>query len=190
MTVASKAISAIRNWWWFIIIGILFLVAGIAVLSRPLEGYVTLSVLFSICILGIGISQIVFSLGNRDILPGWGWTLVSGIIDVAVGAYLFMFPGVTMASLPYFVGFWLMFRSFYIMGASMDIQNFGISGWGWLFSGGILLLILSGLILYFPVSAAVGIVAWSGLAFLTGGILSIVLAFKLKSVGNAVKSLV
>ncbi|GGB02439.1 HdeD family acid-resistance protein [Puia dinghuensis] len=189
MTVASNAIGAIRNWWWFIIVGLLFIVSGIAVLSRPLEGYVSLSVLFSIAILGIGISQIVFAIGNKDILPGWGWTLASGIIDVAVGAYLFMFPVVTMATLPYFVGFWLMFRSFYIMGASMDIQSFGISGWGWLFSGGILLLILSGLILYFPTAAAVGIVAWSGLAFLTGGLLSIVLAFKLRGIKNAVKML-
>ena len=189
MTIASNAIGAIRNWWWFIIIGILFIVSGIAVLSRPLEGYAGLSVLFSITILAIGLSQIVFSLGNRDILPGWGWTLASGIIDVAAGSYLFMFPVVTMATLPYFVGFWLMFRSFYILGASMDLQNFGISGWGYLFTGGILLLILSGLILYFPVATAIGIVTWSGLAFLTGGVLSIVLALKLRGVKNTVKGL-
>ena len=189
MTVVSNAIGAIRNWWWFIIIGLLFIVSGVAVLSRPVEGYVGLSVLFSMTILGIGFSQIVFSLGNRDILPGWGWTLVSGIIDVAVGVYLLMFPVVTMATLPYFLGFWLMFRSFYIMGASMDLQSIGISGWGWLFSGGILLLIFSGLILYYPAAAAVGIIAWSGLAFLTGGVLSIVMAFKLRGVRNAVKSL-
>ena len=188
MSVASNAIGAIRNWWWFIIIGILFIVSGIAVLSRPLEGYVGLSVVFSITILGIGLSQIIFSISNKDNFHGWGWALASGIIDVAVGSYLFMFPVITMATLPYFVGFWLMFRSFYIMGASMDLQNFGISGWGWIFTGGILLLILSGLILYFPAAAAVGIVTWSGLAFLTGGILSIVLAFKLRGVKNAVKS--
>lgn len=186
MSLASKAIGAVRNWWWFIIIGLLFIASGIAVLMRPLEGYVGLSVLFSITIMGIGISQIVFSLGNKDVLPGWGWTLVSGIIDVAIGSYLFMFPVVTMATLPYFVGFWLMFRSFYIMGISMDLQNLGISGWGWLFSGGILLLIFSGLVLYFPAAAAAGIVAWSGVAFLTGGVLSIAIAVKLRSVKIAV----
>ncbi|HEV2479486.1 MAG TPA: DUF308 domain-containing protein [Puia sp.] len=188
MSVASNAIGAVRNWWWFIIIGVLFLVSGIAVLSRPLEGYVGLSVLFSMSILGIGISQIVFSLGNRDVLPGWGWTLVSGIIDVAAGSYLLVFPVVTMATLPYFVGFWLMFRSFYIMGISMDLSNYKLSGWGWLFAGGLLLLIFSWLILYYPAAAAIGIVAWSGVAFLTGGVLSIVIAFKLRDVKNVVKS--
>jgi uncharacterized membrane protein HdeD (DUF308 family) len=188
MTIASNAIGAVRNWWWFIIIGILFLVSGGAVLSRPLEGYVGLSVLFSFAILGIGISQIVFSVGNRDVLHGWGWTLVSGIIDVAAGSYLLVFPVVTMATLPYFVGFWLMFRSFYIMGISMDLSNYKLSGWGWLFAGGLLLLLFSWLILYYPAAAAIGIVAWSGAAFLTGGVVSIAIAFKLRGVKNAVKS--
>jgi uncharacterized membrane protein HdeD (DUF308 family) len=180
MTIASNAIGAIRNWWWFLIIGLLFIVSGVAVLTRPLEGYVGLSVVFSVTILGIGISQIIFSLSNSGNLPGWGWTLVSGIIDVAVGSYLLMFPVITLATLPYFVGFWLMFRSFYLMGASMDLQNMGVSGWGWLFTGGILLLIFAGLVLYFPAAAAVGIVAWTGVGFLTGGVASILLGFKLK----------
>ncbi len=91
-----------------------------------------------------------------------------------------MFPAITMATLPYFVGFWLLFRSFYIMGASFDLNSLQIPGWGWLFGGGLLLMILSSLILYYPLAGAVGIVSVSGAAFLMGGILSIAMGFKLK----------
>ena len=190
MTLVSNAIGSIKNWWWFIIKGILFIIAGIAVLSRPVEGYVGLSILFSIIILSIGISQVIFSVSNRKKLPGWGWTLVSGIIDVAVGIYLLLFPVITMATLPYFVGFWLMFRAFFIMGAAFDLDNFQVSGWGWVFAGGILLLILSFLIIYFPVAGIAGIIACSGAAFLTAGMLTIVMAFKLRDIKETVKKLV
>jgi uncharacterized membrane protein HdeD (DUF308 family) len=189
MSIQSNVAGVISNWWWFLVKGLLFVVAGVAVLSRPLEGYVGLSILFSVCILGIGVVQIIFSLGSRPHYSGWGWTLVSGIIDLVIGFYLLLFPLVTMATLPFIVGFWLMFRSFYIMGASMDLSSNKIAGWGWVFAGGVLLLIFSGFVLYYPAAAAVGIIAWSGAAFLVAGLVSIVLGFKLRSFKGAVKSL-
>src|SRR5580698_4064933 len=107
MSIQSNVAGAISNWWWFLVKGLLFVVAGVAVLSRPLEGYVGLSILFSLCILGIGVVQIIFSLGNRSQYSGWGWTLAAGIIDVVIGSYLLLFPVITMATLPFIVGFWL-----------------------------------------------------------------------------------
>src|SRR5579872_2023035 len=140
MSLSSNIIGTVRNWWWFVIKGLLFIVAGAAILARPLAGYAGLSILFSLVILGIGITQLFFSIGNKDWMPGWGWTFVSGIIDVVIGTYLLLFPLVTMATLPYFIGFWLMFRSFYIMGASFDLRHFEVQGWGWLLAGGVLLM--------------------------------------------------
>ena len=35
----------IKNWWWFLITGIIFIVAGIVIYLRPLEGYLSLSIL-------------------------------------------------------------------------------------------------------------------------------------------------
>ncbi|MDR3712706.1 MAG: DUF308 domain-containing protein [Puia sp.] len=190
MTLVSTAVRSIKNWWWFIIKGILFIIAGVAVLSRPVEGYLGLSVLFSMIILGIGISQLVFSIGNRQSLPGWGWTLASGIIDIAIGVYLLLFPILTMATLPFFVGFWLLFRAFYIMGMSFDLSNLQASGWGWLLAGGILLAILSLLILYYPAAGIIGIVGCSGSAFIVAGIATIAMAFKFRDIKEKVKGLV
>jgi uncharacterized membrane protein HdeD (DUF308 family) len=88
MSIQSNVAEAISNWWWFLVKGLLFVVAGVAVLSRPLEGDVGLSILFSVCILGIGVVQIIFALGNRPHFSGWGWTLVSGIIAWTGAAFL------------------------------------------------------------------------------------------------------
>ena len=102
----------VKNWWLYVVSGVLFIATGIAIYAWPIASYVSLSIVFSILMLSNGFSQIVFASDNRNLLRGWGWILVSGIIDVALGTYLLLYPTVTMVTLPYFVGFWLIFRSF------------------------------------------------------------------------------
>jgi len=179
--------SSVKNWWWFIVKGLLLIIAGAAIFSRPAEGYLGLSVLFSVVILSVGISQIFFSIGNSDVLRGWGWTFASGIIDVIIGIYFLSYPLMTMASLPYILGFWLMFRAFYLMGVSFDVKAMGIPGWGWLLAGGFLLAILAFAVMYYPAAGAISIVAYSASAFIVAGIFNILLAFKFKSVKQGVK---
>jgi uncharacterized membrane protein HdeD (DUF308 family) len=181
--------SGIKNWWWFLVKGLLLIAAGVAIFARPVAGYAGLSVLFSIVIIASGIAQVIFSTSNKALLKGWGWTLVSGIIDIAIGTYLAMYPLVTMATLPFFVGFWLIFKSFYLMGASFDLNDLGLSGWGYMFFGGFLVLLAGFSVIYDPVSGAIGIVAVSGTAFILAGILYSILSFKLKDIKVAAKSL-
>jgi uncharacterized membrane protein HdeD (DUF308 family) len=181
--------STIKNWWWFLVKGLLLIAAGIAIFARPVAGYAGLSILFTIVIITSGIAQVIFATSNKALLKGWGWTLVSGIIDIAIGIYLAMYPLLTMATLPYFVGFWLIFKSFYLMGASFDLSDLGLSGWGWLLFGGFLVLLAGFYIIYYPVAGALGIVAISGTAFILAGILYSILSFKLKDIKGAAKSL-
>jgi uncharacterized membrane protein HdeD (DUF308 family) len=179
-TVLETIRSDIKNWWWFLITGLIFIAAGIAIYFRPLEGYLSLSILFSLVMISSGFGQIFFSTSNSNILKGWGWILVSGIFDVAIGTYLLIYPVLTMATLPYFVGFWLVIRAFYLMGASFDLKSLKISGWGWLLFGGIVVMVLGFLVIYYPAAGVVGIIAASGSAFIVGGCMNIYLAFQLK----------
>ena len=156
------------------------LAAGIAILSKPAQGYISLSILFSLIMAGTGFSQIVFAISAKQYLKNWGWTLVSGILDFILGTFLLIYPSVTMVILPFIVGFYLVFRAIYLIGASMDLNSLGIKGWGWLLTGGILLLALGFLTMYYPVAGAISIVACSGSAFFISGAFNIVLAFQLK----------
>lgn len=187
-TLAGTLSTGVKNWWWFIIKGLLLIVAGVAIFAKPAEGYVGLSVLFSVVILGAGFTQIFFSISNSDVLNGWGWTFASGFIDIIIGIYLLSYPIITMATLPYFVGFWLMFRSFYLMGASIDLKWMDVAGWGWLMAGAILVVILAFMILYYPAAGAISIVFFSATAFIIAGILNLILAFKFKTLKKDVKS--
>ncbi len=179
MAILETIQADIKNWWLFIIKGLVFIGAGIYVFCSPLAGYIGLSVLFSIVIIISGISQIYFASVNTA-MRGWGWSLISGILDLIIGSYLFAYPLITMATLPIFLGFWLLFRSFYIMGISFDLKSYGITSWVGLLIGSILLLITALLVMYFPAAGAAGIIVASGMALIIGGVLNILLAFKFK----------
>ena len=172
----------VKNWWWFLITGLLSIVTGVFIFARPATGYVSLSILFSVVMIVSGFSQIFFSTANSKVLKGWGWILVSGILDVAIGTYLFAYPLITMATLPFFVGFWLVIRAFYLMGFSFDLKNLNVSGWGWILFGGLVVLACALVIIYYPAAGVISIVAVSGSAFIVGGFMNIYLSFQLKNV--------
>src|SRR5262249_37877516 len=167
-TVLENLRYDVKNWWWFLITGILFIATGIVIFAGPTEAYVGLSILFSIVMISSGLSQIFFSATNSSVLKGWGWILASGLLAVSLGTYLFIYPVVTMATLPYFVGFWLAFRAFSIMGFSFDLRNLNVSGWGWLLFGGLVVLACALVIIYYPAAGVISIIAVSGSAFIVG----------------------
>jgi hypothetical protein len=183
-TILDSITTGVKNWWWFIVKGLLLIAAGIAIFYWPAHGYAGLSVLFSIIILSTGFSQLFFSIANSNILKGWGWTLASGILDVVIGFYLLSNPAVTMVTLPYILGFWLMFGSFYLIGASIDLNSLGVKNWGWVTVGGVLTLVFAFLVLYYPSAGVVSIIAWAGSALIISGVFNFVLASKLKSIKN------
>lgn len=182
----SQFISAIRNnvkyWWLYLLNGIIFLIAGFIVFSNPFSSYVLLSIFFSVTLFVTGIFEIAFALGNRKGHTGWGWSLASGIVDVAIGVILIGYPAVSMAVIPLFLAFWFMFKGISLIGFSIQLQSDKIPNWGWLLVGGIILIIIAIVILDNPALGVAAILGLMAAAFWATGVLSILFAFRLKHV--------
>lgn len=140
--------------------------------------------MFSVCMFVCGMSEIAFSVSNKDTLSGWGWYLAGGIFDLLMGIVLMSYPTMSMAVLPVLVAFWLMFRGFSLIGFSLDLKQYGSKGWGWLLATGILIILCSFSIIWYPVSGALSIVYMVAFAFLFIGMARIMLAFDLKKLKN------
>ncbi|MEZ7505568.1 HdeD family acid-resistance protein [Flavobacterium sp. Arc2] len=186
-TILSTVQSAVKNWWISLMLGILYIFAGIWVFQTPLASYVSLSIIFSLFIFVSGISQIIFSISNKEQLQSWGWYLAGGILDLIVGILLISHPLMTMAILPFYVGFWLLFQSMMAIGLSFQFKSENVPNWGWLLLLGILTLLFAFLLLANPVFAGLSIVYMTGLAFISAGVFRIFLAFELKSLHNKIK---
>lgn len=178
--------SDIKNWWVLLLIGIVFTGMGIFVFANPLEAYVTLAVFFALTMLLTGIFQFWFAIINRDEIDGWGWQLALGIMEFIIGLILFFNMDLTIVILPFYVGFWLMFRSFALIGFSFELKSYKIVDWGYYLVFGLLLAALSWFIILNPLFGGLSIVVWTGIALIVAGIAHIMLAFKLKKVNKKI----
>ncbi len=180
--IISEAISAVKNWWLFLILGILLVLGGFWVTRTPVESYLALSMVFVALILINGIMQTVFSITNREAIKGWGWYLTGGIFEILVGIFLWSYPAISMVILPFVVGFWLLFRGISVIAFSTDLKDLKIKGWGWILTLGILLTIMSFFMVMDPVFGAFNLIFLTSFALIFMGVAYIMFSFKLKSI--------
>ena len=182
MAIFFKTIrNTIKHWYVPAIIGALFIVLGGYLFTVPESAYLSLVMLFSISFLASGIMEIFFSVQNKDELDGWGWYLASGIFTLLIGVILITKPVVAATTLPFFIGFSLLFRSFQGLGFAFELKNYGVLRWGNLAIVSVLGIILSFLLIVNPIFAGISLVVMTALSFIFAGIVRIVLAFQLKT---------
>lgn len=177
----------IQYWWLFLLTGIILIGIGIWIFTFPAESYVTLSVLFAASMVVTGIFESIFALTARKSLAGWGWTLVGGIFDIAIGVYLLAYPGISMAVLPFILGFWLLFRGFSAVGFALDMRSHRSASWGLLLAIGILICFLGFMVLAVPAFGVLNIIIWTALSFVAAGIFRVILAFRLKKLTSSIQ---
>ena len=174
--------STVKHWYLPFILGILFIVLGIYMFTVPTESYVALSAVFAISFLVSGILEIYFSIANNKELEGWGWYLAGGILDFIAGIILWTNPGISMVTLPFFVGFLILFKSIQGLGFAYDIKNYGVMSWGNIAVASVLGIIASVLLLFNPVVAGISIVVFTAVSFIMWGIQLISVSVSLKKV--------
>ncbi len=110
----------------------------------------------------------------------WGWTLVMGIMNLAIGYMLFSNPALTAEFLSFYLGFLVLFRSITAVGAALDIKKYGDQGWGTMMFAAILGIIFAIILLRHPVFAGLTVVTWVALAFFAIGAFAIFFSLSLR----------
>ena len=188
-TASFKTVHNIVDHWWLILLsGVLLIVMGTWVILLPVESYIALSFTFSFIVLAAGLFEIVFSMVNYKVLNSWGWTLTGGIIDLIIGLFLLLNPGITMVVLPIILGFWILFRGVIAVGNAINIRRYGFSDWGWLLITGLIIIALASLIFIDPGFGAANIIVLTEVAFIIAGIFRIGFSFTLRKFNNEFKS--
>lgn len=162
--------------WLFLGGGILSIIAGIYMFSRPFVGLASMAIFLSIVILISGIAEVVqFFGGNKS-----GWLLCSGIISILLGlSLMFSSPFQLVAFIPYMIACWILIASFTRFLLSFSVRKVSGSYANQLLIIGIIGIITGIILLCNPIAAAIGVIFVAGFSFIYRGISDIVLFFKL-----------
>ncbi|MDO5572121.1 MAG: DUF308 domain-containing protein [Bacteroidales bacterium] len=131
-----------KYWWAILVLGIAVALLGLWMLFFPIAGFDLLAMIFGWALIGAGIFELVVATSMEKKIPGWGWWLASGIIDILIGLVLVINQELSMEVLPYFFAFIFLFKGIQniVAGFSMTSQN----KYWWLYLlNGVLMLILS-----------------------------------------------
>ena len=124
----------------------------------------------------------VLSSANRHFITGRGWMMAGGIIEIILGIILIFNVALSAATLPIFLGFWLMLRGFSSIGLGGDMSALEIPGAGWTVFTGVLLLLCSLWILFQPlVFGTAAVIVWVGITLLFAGVAACSLALQLRN---------
>ncbi len=175
-----------RSWWLAMLTGIVLFIIGLLVFGYPGQSYIAMSLVFGIVILVSGIVQLVMAASERN-LPARGWVITGGIIEAIIGLILTFYPAVSAATLPYFLGFWLIFRGINLLSLTTGMRANNIPGMGWTIFLAVLLFVCAVFILLNPIVYGIGaVVIWVGVSFIVAGVSLFIFSFQLRNIRNRV----
>lgn len=156
--------------WGFILVGILFIVAGVLAFLNPVGNLEALAFAFGFLAIINGIWSIAGRMGSS-------LRLVIGIIDIIIGVLLLTNIYATMVALPYVFAIWFIADSIFriIMAGSLKIFGTGYYAMSLIFN--IIGVIVGILLLVNPVTAALTLTFLVGFYLTLAGIECLALAF-------------
>ena len=75
------------GFWWSLVSAVLAIVACFMLLTRPVQGTLTLTVVAGVYFVAEGLATIMYALDHRrELSQRWSWLLVAGLMDIIIAA--------------------------------------------------------------------------------------------------------
>ena len=162
---AKRQITA--NWGWFLALGILLILAGIAAIAFPLLSTIAAKIALGWIFLAGGVILVIHAFSASG-WRGFLWSLLIGLLYLVVGGYLAFFPLTGIITLTL-----LLAALFLVEGVLEVIMAFRVrphEGWGWVLLSGLIAIAGGVLItLELPSSAAWAIGLLAGINLISTG---------------------
>jgi uncharacterized membrane protein HdeD (DUF308 family) len=93
------------NWWWYLLLGILWTLFGTFVLSYRVGSVTAVAAFVGVAFLFGGMTQLALSM---LVAGGWRWLyIIGGILALVAGVVTFAWPGITLYVVAIFLAWYL-----------------------------------------------------------------------------------
>ncbi|MFP4102047.1 HdeD family acid-resistance protein [Coleofasciculus sp.] len=172
-----------RNWWTISLRGAIALLFGVAVWIWPRITLEVLIVLFAAFALVGGVFALIAGLRERKVDPRWWLLLLEGVVGIATGIVVLVWPNFTALLLLYVIAAWAIITGIFEIIAAIQMRQEIRNEWLLAIAG--IASVLFGLLLtIWPVAGALAILWLIGAYAIVFGILLLILGFRLRSWRN------
>lgn len=192
LTEANNKPKTGKFWFLFLILGIFAIILGIYFMMNFGAGFSFIALIVSIYFLVTGIISCFAAIQNRG-LPGWVLSLILSIILLIVGIIIITdyFTSWTVSISGFlvlvFCGIGLIAEAISLIAGALSLRGEEGSSWVLTLILGIILLIVSFIVIGNPILSIALINVFVSVGVLVFGITSIVMAFQLKKIRDALK---
>ena len=141
--------SLSRNWWAFVLRGVLALIIAVLAFVMPAESLLALTLVFGAFAFADGVFGLVAAIRNIRKGERWGWLMFSGLLGIATGVVVVVSPFVATLVLATFlwasIAFWSVFSGVLEVVAAIRLRK-EIKGEIWLILSGLLSVTLGVLV--------------------------------------------
>jgi uncharacterized membrane protein HdeD (DUF308 family) len=155
---ARAAVAAMvrDHWKLFLIEGIILVVLGFLAIAVPMIAGLAVTILFGWLFLISGVVGLITTFAMRH-APGFWWSLLSGVLGIAVGAWLLIQPGLGLVSLTYLLIAFFIVEGIATIMFALEHRSALSGRWGWMLASGVVDLFLAAVILV----GLPGTIAWA-----------------------------
>lgn len=181
----KEVFSAI--WWLVLLRGIVILLMGILLVTRPLPTILVLFYLLGFYWFFDGIFTLIESVRGRKKHKDWGWGVFVGIISILAGVVVFTHPygsllvGGTIVI--YLAAIMALVSGIWSIMTGIKLRRVVSNEWSMIL-GGTLLALFGILLMINPIVSGMMLVWLMGLFALLGGTVLIVIAFRIRSLSK------
>ncbi|HKP05248.1 MAG TPA: HdeD family acid-resistance protein [Chthoniobacterales bacterium] len=181
--IATVADTLSHNWWLLALRGLTAVIFGVLTFIWPAISLFALIMLFGAFALVNGVLSVFLAAKAPKGYPRFGSLLIGGLLGIFTGFLTFFWPGLTALGLLIMIAAWAIATGVMEIVAAIKLRK-KIKGEWLLVLAGICSVAFGIMLLLMPGPGALVLVLWIGAYALVSGILLIILAFKMRKLGN------
>jgi uncharacterized membrane protein HdeD (DUF308 family) len=172
-----------RNWWMFVLRGVVAILFGVLAFIRPGITLEVLVLLFAFWAIVDGVFALISSVGAAEAHEPWWPFVLMGLLGIAAGVVALKWPAITALALLLVVAYWAIFRGILEIVAAVRLRML-IQGEWWLVLGGIASIAFGVLLVIYPGPGLLAVMWLVGVYAVIFGIAFLMLGFRLKALAG------
>jgi len=174
-----------RNWWLLALRGVIGILFGIGAFVWPGATLAALVIVFGAYVFVDGIFAVVAGIGMRRQLSLWWLVLLEGVAGIILGLLTFRSPNTTALVLLTVIAAWSIVTGIFEIATALRIRAMIENEWLMILSG-VISIVFGALLIAQPGAGEIAIVWLLGAYALLFGLLTLMLALRLRSMRDTI----